>query len=40
MRAEILLNAKWSNFNNKQQNSTKFSGMLEEDEKMIREKFC
>ena len=36
----ILLHAKWSNFQNTQQNCTKFSGMLGEHEKMIQEKFC
>ena len=36
----FLLHAKWSNFQNTQQNCTKFSGMLGEDEKMIREKMC
>ena len=36
---EMLLHAKWSN-NNTQQNSTEFSGMLGEDEKIIRENFC
>ena len=35
----MLLHAKWSNLQNTQQNSTKFSGMLGEDEKMILEKF-
>ena len=37
---ENLIHAKWSNFDNIPKNSTKFSGMLGEDEKMIREKFC
>ena len=32
--------AKWSKFQNTQQNFTKFSGMLGEHEKSIREKFC
>ena len=36
---ENLLHAKWSNFASTQKKSTKFSGMLGEDEKMIREKF-
>ena len=34
------INAKWSNFQNTQQNCTKFSGMLGEYEKIIREKRC
>ena len=34
---ENWLHAKWSNFDNKQKRSTKFSGMLGQDEKMIRE---
>ena len=38
---ENLLHAKWSNFDyNTPKKSTKFTGMLGEDEKMIREKFC
>ena len=37
---EKLLHAKWSNFANTHKKSTKFSGMLGEDKKMIREKFC
>ena len=36
----ILLHAKWSNLQNTQENSTKFSGMLGEDEKMIQQKIC
>ena len=32
---ENLLHAKWSNFDNTTKKSTKFSGMLAEDEKMI-----
>ena len=36
----FILHAKWSNFQNTQQYCTKFSGMLGEDVKMIREKFC
>ena len=36
---ENLLHAKWYNFDNTPEKSSKFSGMLGEDEKMIREKF-
>ena len=36
----VPLHAKWSNFQNTQQNCTTFSGMLGEDKKMIREKNC
>ena len=39
---ENVSHAKWSNFanSNTQQNCTKFSGMLGEHEKIIREKLC
>ena len=35
---ENLLHAKWSNFDNTQKKFSKFSRMLGEDEKIIREK--
>ena len=35
-----LLHATWSNFENTQKNPPNFSGMLQEDEKMISENFC
>ena len=36
---EYLLHAKWSKFAKTHKKSTKISGMLREDEKLIRQKF-
>ena len=36
---EYLLHAKWSKFAKAHKKSTKVSGMLREDEKLIRQKF-